>query len=859
MIQNLKSFLLKPKQYVSEITGVLLLILGIYFIRLQGNEFKNVGNYVKNGDPVFLIAGTLITLVYIWLQALMYKASFKSVSLTVNTYESAVLFLKRNLVSIFLPGGAITSLAFFTKDIQEETNQADKSKIHIASTIYGFTGIFSIIIISVPVLLYLGFNGDSWQNANQALAVLLFFLLIIGYFTYSFLRKGWTYRWLKKMLPQLTEVFKSQSYSKNQFYLVNTYAFLIDLVGIVHLYIAMMVVGASASIEIALIGYVIATLLLVISPFLRGIGAIEFSLVLVLKHYGYPTSEALAITIIYRLFEFWLPLAGGIFSFVLRKGNMILRVLPALLLFSLGIINIISVLTPSLNYRIKLLHEFIPMDTINASNYLVFILGLFLIVTSTFLFRGLKNAWNFAILLCTLSFIGNITKAIDYEEASLALLVLLVLWFTRKQYYIKNNRKLQIISIETAFLILSAVIIYGIIGFYFLDKNHFNHDFTFIQSIDYTLQSFILLDINEFKPITRFGAIFLDTIRISGVASITLIAYAWLKPYIIKSDNDDEDYERGLEIIQKFGKSPVDYFKVYQDKLLYFGVETEGLVSYRTAGSFAIVLEEPVSKDINHKIILLKEFENYCKKVGLRAVYYRVDEDSLNNYKLLNKKSIIIGQEAILDLNVFTLEGKDKKSMRNGLNSLAKKGLVAKVYDAPIKDGLIQKLKQVSDEWLKSTNREEIVFTQGVFDSEVLKQQSIITIENEEEKVLGFLNIIPNYAPNQATYDLIRKIEEAPGGVIDALLIKLISHCKENNIAYLNLGLAPLSGIEIGKDFPEKTIKFAYEKLQQFKQYRGLRDFKEKFNPTWHNKYLIYENHYDLLQLPNALNKAMKP
>ena len=80
----------------------------------------------------------------------------------------------------------------------------------------------------------------------------------------------------------------------------------------------------------------IATLLLVISPFLRGIGAIEFSLTLIFKHYGFSTSEALAITLIYRLFEFWLPIAAGIVSFLLRKGNMLLRVAPALLLFVLA-------------------------------------------------------------------------------------------------------------------------------------------------------------------------------------------------------------------------------------------------------------------------------------------------------------------------------------------------------------------------------------------------------------------------------------------------------------------------------------------------------------------------------------------
>jgi len=71
--------------------------------------------------------------------------------------------------------------------------------------------------------------------------------------------------------------------------------------------------------------------------------------------------------------------------------------------------------------------------------------------------------------------------------------------------------------------------------------------------------------------------------------------------------------------------------------------------------------------------------------------------------------------------------------------------------------------------------------------------------------------------------------------------------------------LAPLSGIDQAKDLPEKTLKFAYERLQQFRHYRGLRDFKEKFLPAWQNKFLIYESHYDLISLPNVLNKVMKP
>lgn len=855
----LKKLIVKPRLYLSEITGFLLLILAIYFIRSEGKEINNIGQYIRSGNPLWIAAGTLLTAVYILLQALMYHASFRALQLNLSIKKSTILFLKRNLISIFLPGGSITSLAFFSKDIQKETSEEDRSRIHFASTIYGFTGIVSILVISIPVLLYMAFTGDGWKDVNQEVAIALFLIILLVYALISFFRKGWIYRLISRFVPKINTEFNQHPDFKRWFWRVNIYSVLVDLAGVIHLYIAMLVLGAEASWKIALIGYVIATLILVISPFLRGIGAIEFSLTVILKHYGYSTAEALAITLMYRLFEFWLPVLAGIGSFLLKKGNMVLRIIPAFLLLGLGLVNIISVLTPALSDRLQLVRAYLPADTIFISNYLVFIAGLSLIVTSAFLFKGFKNAWRFAIVLAVLSLVGNLAKAIDYEESLVALTVLFVLWFTRKQYYIKHSVRLQSFGIETAMLILGSMIIYGVIGFYFLDKRHFGIEFHLTDSVKHTFYNFILLTVKDLTPHTKFAAFFLNTIRIGGTVSIGLIFYTLLKPYFVNIEHDEEEFASAKELVNELGSSPIDYFKTYDDKLFYFGVRRQGLVSFRTAGSFAVVLGQPVCANTNDEAVLIEEFEEFCVDSGLRPAYYRVDEERLPYFQAMGKRSLIIGQEAIIDLDKFTLEGKNKKSMRNGLNALEKKGFKTQIYHAPIKDGLLQKLELVSKEWLETTNREEIVFTQGMFDRKKLKEQTIITVENDDEQVFGFLNIIPDYAPSEATYDLIRKSAEAPGGINDALIVALINYCKENNYKYLNLGLAPLSGIEEAKDLPEKTLKFAYEKLQQFRHYRGLRDFKEKFLPEWQNKYLIYETHYDLISLPTILNKVMKP
>jgi phosphatidylglycerol lysyltransferase len=268
------------------------------------------------------------------------------------------------------------------------------------------------------------------------------------------------------------------------------------------------------------------------------------------------------------------------------------------------------------------------------------------------------------------------------------------------------------------------------------------------------------------------------------------------------------------------------------------------------------VLEGPVAPD---KLIgrdIIRHFELYCQQQGLKTLYYRVDETDLPIYESLGKKNIFIGQEGIISLASFSLEGSERKSLRNGLRKLNQTGHIAKVHTPPLKEGLLQKLRAVSDEWLRMSGKQEAGFTQGVFNTDELKQQVVITLEDGEEKVIAFANLIPDYAPGEGTYDLIRKIVDAPSGALDAVLVEMITYFKAQNKQYLNLGMAPLSGIDSPQNLPEVGLKFAYDHLKPLAHYKGLRFFKEKYADRWINKYLVYGQDLDLLQAAQALAKV---
>jgi len=77
---------------------------------------------------------------------------------------------------------------------------------------------------------------------------------------------------------------------------------------------------------------------------------------------------------------------------------------------------------------------------------------------------------------------------------------------------------------------------------------------------------------------------------------------------------------------------------------------------------------------------------------------------------------MLVGEEAILNITTYTLEGGKMKTTRSAVNRLTSEGCNFKVYEPPVKAGLLQKLEQVSDDWLHHLGQKEVAFTQGIFD-----------------------------------------------------------------------------------------------------------------------------------------------
>ena len=301
-----------------------MLVFAVVFVREQHLEVKDIFEHLQNADWIWIAIGLLFTIGLIIAHASIYYFSFKAIHQTIKFQYFVPLFLKRNLVSVLLPAGGFTSLSFFNSRLIKEG--ANKAQIYMGSYLYATVGLVSVVVVGVPFMLYMFFKGQLDARIMWGLCTLIILIGLIGIVIYSILKQNKIYHFLVKRSSWLENFVKDidvEHLDLRQLSFALIASIFVELIGVIHLYISFYAIGLEPNIIACLLAYIAMIILLLASPFLRGMGAIEVAMTYILSQYGYSTLDSAVSTLLFRFFEFWMLLVLGIialfYSYILKK------------------------------------------------------------------------------------------------------------------------------------------------------------------------------------------------------------------------------------------------------------------------------------------------------------------------------------------------------------------------------------------------------------------------------------------------------------------------------------------------------------------------------------------------------------
>jgi phosphatidylglycerol lysyltransferase len=491
-----------------------------------------------------------------------------------------------------------------------------------------------------------------------------------------------------------------------------------------------------------------------------------------------------------------------------------------------GIVNLWSVASPRLPERMRILHKLFPLEFLHISTFLTMIFGFGLIVSSLNIARKKRRAFKVVLALASLSIVFHLTKGLDYEEATFSAVLVSLLLLSKNSFRVSSR------AIPTARQLALRI---GIGAF---------------VAAAYSIFSY-------WRVAPRWEHLFYKSTHLMAVTFIVYLFILLYRPVKYRFRPRTNDRARATEVLTQYGRTTQDFFKIWPDKSFFFSDSGRSFVAFSVGNNFAVVLGDPAGPTEEFPG-LIQKFSEYCRLNDWGLAFHQATPEVLDMFLQQGFRRFKVGDDAIVDLTAFTLEGKARKDVRTKFNQLEKTGIHVVRYDTPIPNEVLQQLRGVSDEWLRIPGRRERGFTLGLFDLDYLRSTTVLAAVDGENRMLAFVNLVPSYKKGETTIDLMRRRTDAPNGIMDYLFGKLFIELKKDGYQRFNMGMVPMAGFQQHEtaSTAERVIHQFFQRLNFVFSFSGLRAYKAKFASFWEPRYIVYRNITDLPRMAMALGKV---
>lgn len=523
------------------------------------------------------------------------------------------------------------------------------------------------------------------------------------------------------------------------------------------------------------------------------------------------------------------------------------------LVVALGLLNIMLALVRQPIISFGRIHNRVPIEAVDGARYLLLAAAVALLSSSTGLLHGKRHAWMVAALATLASLMAHPFKRVDYLGVAAAGFVLAALITTVGQFPARSDPARARRGLLWLALGELGVLAYGFAGLYLLDSQ-FRESPSFAEAVENALRLLFVVPATTIEPASRHGTWFIHSARL--LASGMLVAGIWqlLRPVLHRTGPGRLERLRVRGLLDQYATTSVAYFHLLDDKTYFFASSGDAFIGYRMVGATAVALGEPIGEQFARKLVV-REFAEFCDLNGWAFCFHQVTEAGATELREAGLSAMKIGEEAVVPVTNFSLSGKSFKHIRNTVNRLGKEGYWCERLPRPIPEETLAELEALSGSWLADGGHRERGFTLGQFSYDYLNETYVHVVRSPGGRIEAFANVIPPFQSKEGNFDLMRRRPDAEDGVMDFLFVHLIEHFRAEGMDGLNLGLAPLANLE-GGGLVTHALRLLYNRGSRFFHYEGLHAYKEKWQPRWEPRYLVYRSELQLPQLALAVARA---
>ena len=514
-----------------------------------------------------------------------------------------------------------------------------------------------------------------------------------------------------------------------------------------------------------------------------------------------------------------MPRLGDLRPAVMAGAPNVMAVLTA----AAGVMLLASGATPTDPARFMWLAEHTPIVLIEVSSFISSVLGVVLVMLAFGLSRRLDAAWAASEAVLALAALLALFKGFNYEES----FILIGLMMTLAPCHPAFTRTARLSRMEVApgwmVSALAALAGAGLVGWWSF------------QNLDYASSS--LLRVMGDQDAAR-------AIRSSAGAAAFLLAFGvWrlfatpATPAVVGETDPDFSRVRAILAAAEIAE-PASNLALRGDKRFLFSDSGKSFLMFGVRRRSWIALGSPVGRRAE-QLDLLWRFRELADAHAARAGVYGVGPEGLPDLVELGFAIQKVGETAAVPLESFSVEGRRLGNIRRSWRRTGEEGGCFEVVEAGAAGALMADLQAVSDQWLAHHSGGEKTFSLGGFEPAYVSEFPI-AIVRAAGRIVAFATLWTTAAGQAFSMDLMRYADDAPKNVMDFLFVELMRWGQEQGYRAFEFGMAPLAGLEERRLAPimSRVGRLLFERGEEIYNFRGVRRFKDKYDPVWQPRYL---------------------
>ena len=516
-----------------------------------------------------------------------------------------------------------------------------------------------------------------------------------------------------------------------------------------------------------------------------------------------------------------------------------------------GLLNLVSALLPAEHDRLRLLAHLVPGAVSRGATVAVAAAGVGLLLLAGGLRRRHRAAWLAAVGLLAGSAVLHLVKGLDLEEALAEAFLAGVLSGQARCFPGRAAPGERASVLGPALTVAAATLAYGTLGLVANDRD-VRGDLGLVGMVAQVAR--MAPGLGSGVPLAgRFGRLFPASVAaVFGVGALAVASRA-LAPALVRRPADP-----GLAAAVAASDDSLAYFALRDDRATVRA--GDALVAYGPVGSVALAAGDPLGPPAQWPAAAAA-FLAEAAAQGRVAAVLGCGAAAAGVWRAAGLLTVYLGDEAVLDLERFSLEGRSVRKARQSWNRGVRAGWTTTVRRARDLDpAQAADLDELSRRWRGAAAERGFSMALGRLFDPRDPDTLVVAAADAEGRLRGFLHFVP-WATDGASLDAMRRDRDAPSWLNDFLVVEAARRLPALGIRRLSLNFAFLravlaAGEGQGVTRPLRAARWLLRRLSGPFQIETLYRFNRKFDPHWQPRYLALEAPEELPRVTLAMLRA---